>query len=62
MALHPITHADGTGYEMMIPDIIEIEDGPMPEISFTDGDGNTLTLSLFKRQVKELAIKLVEVL
>ena len=62
MSFDPITHADGTKYDSMIPEIVKVEAGIMPEITFTDHDGDQINLMLHKRQVLALRDRLTEVI
>ncbi len=56
----PITHADGTQYDVMIPEEVVLEgDSPMPMIYFTSDDGDTFGVTMFRRQVLALRDELV---
>ena len=62
MPFNPITHADGTQYDVMIPDEVEVKTGPMIDISFTSDDGDEYMVSLFTRHAVALVSDLVEAL
>ena len=54
MAFEPVTHADGTQFDVMIPEAVEVETGPMIEIMFTSSDGDVYQVSLFTRHTLAL--------
>ena len=62
MAFQPITHVDGRQYDMMIPDKVEVESGPLIEVSFTDNDGTVFMASLFTSRAVNLVKDLTQAL
>ena len=62
MAFTPITHEDGTQYDVMIPEKVEVRTGPMIDISFTDDDGTEYNVTLYTRHAAALVSDLVEAL
>ena len=62
MSLNPITHLDRTQYLSMIPETLKIEDTPMPTITFTNRDGDEISVMLFSRLALVLRDRLDEIL